>query len=249
MKRSALALMAISVLVPMTVQAQDQLRGPDGRTSNHVSGVELLAVPDRPFSGKSNIEWTRILEDGSTITTHLQANLARDSKGRIYRERRSFVPANSSDPAPLNEIHITDPTTRTQTVCSIRAMQWIISGYVPQTFFNSPPTGPYADGTRYRTREELGTNQMNGFEVTGSRETRTINSGVIGNDRSLVSAGEFWYNADLQTNLQVIRTGPDIGKQVIKLTDISVSEPNPELFKIPIGYSVRDSRRIQRIAP
>jgi hypothetical protein len=253
MKRSVLALMdvvlmAISVLAGSVLLAQDAVRAPDGGTTFHVGGVELLAISGAPFSGKSNVEWTRTMQDGNTITSHLQANLARDSQGRMYRERRSFVPA-SQDPSPrVNEIHIYDPVTRSQTICDPFKKECVVTNYFPQTRFVTRPPGPFANGTRYLTREELGTATIADFKVTGSLETVTVNPGVIGNDHPLVSTREFWYNPELQTNLKVIRNEPATGKQVVLLTDVSQGEPDPELFKPPAGYVIKDNRTPQQLA-
>src|SRR5580658_2098137 len=96
--QSAAVLLSGDVLTAQIVMAQEAsepTRGPDGHTSYHVAGIEVLPIAGKPFFGKDSIEWTRKLEDGSTVTTQLYAIVARDSQGRIYRERRSFVPANS----------------------------------------------------------------------------------------------------------------------------------------------------------
>ena len=101
MKHAALSFVTGCVLCTGLVAAQEPSRGPDGRTSVHVSGIEVLPIAGKPFSGKDCIEWTRTLEDGTTVALHLEAVVARDSQGRIYRERHNFVPANSHDTSPL----------------------------------------------------------------------------------------------------------------------------------------------------
>jgi hypothetical protein len=241
-KYCALILVCFFALGANSLPAQDALRGPDGGTTTRVSGVELLAIPGVPFSGKSNIEWTRTLEDGSQVTVHLEANLARDSRGRIYRERRAFVPANSDQPSRLEQIHIYDPVTRSQFLCTLITYRCVRTSYSPQTFFNAKPVGWNANNTRYLAREELGSDVIDGQSVIGTRETTTTSAGALGNDHPLVSTREFWYSAELQTNLAVTRDDPREGKQVIRLKGLSVSEPNPELFKVPIGYTVVDER-------
>ena len=246
MRRRALVSLAGIVLIAGGLAAQEPLRGPDGGTSTRVSGVELLAVRGLPFSARTTTEWTRTLPNGSTITTRLEANLARDSRGRIYRERRTFVPANSDRQAPLNEIHLFDPMTRTQALCSIRALECVLSDYYPRTFFETPVTGLNSTGTRSLIRESIGSDTIEGLYVTGIRETTTINAGVLGNEQPLVSTREFWYSEDLQTNLAVTRNDPREGRQVIRLNNISRSEPNPHIFEIPIGYTVRDARASAR---
>ncbi|MGA2809369.1 MAG: hypothetical protein ABSE87_14670 [Terracidiphilus sp.] len=242
MRRNALISLAGIALMAVGLAAQEPLRGPDGGTSTRVSGVELLAIPGKPFSAKSSTEWTRTLPDGSTIMTRLEANLARDSRGRIYRERHSFVAANSGRPSPLNEIHIYDPLSRTQALCSIRTMECVLSDYYPRTFFDTPVTGLNSAGTRSLARESIGSDTIEGLYVTGIRETTTINAGVVGNEQPLVSTREFWFSEELQTNLAVTRDDPREGKQVIRLSNLSRAEPDPHIFEIPIGYTVRDTR-------
>jgi hypothetical protein len=242
MKRSTYFLLLGLAVSGLVVGAQESSRGPDGGTTSHVSGVELLAIPGKPFSAKTSTEWTRKLEDGSTVTLRLEASLARDSQGRMYRERRSFVPANSTEKSRLNEVHLYDPTTRTQALCEARTFRCVITDYAPQTVYTPTPAGALGNGTGYLTRESLGVDSIAGMNVTGTRETRTINPGAAGNERAMVSTREFWYSPEIQTNLLVIRNDPQNGKQVIRLSDISLSEPDPHMFEIPIGYTARDER-------
>jgi hypothetical protein len=246
MRRPALLLAGL-VLAAATLPAQAPLRAPDGGTSYHVDGVDLLPLPGMPLSGKSSIEWTRTLEDGSTVIVSGLSNLARDSAGRMYRERRSFVPANSNQQNRLNEIMIFDPVARTQTHCTVATRQCVVSNYRPRTQVNLQPVGSFANGTRYLTREEVGQDSIGGIDVQGTRETTTINAGSVGNDRPLATTREFWYAASIHTNVLVTRTDPREGKQVIRLTDLSLSEPDPHTFDIPEGYTVADQRLPERI--
>lgn len=92
-------------LTSFTLAAQESEgppRGPDGGTHTRVTGIQILPATGKPFSGRDSIDWTLRLEDGTVIIKHLDANLARDSQGRIYRERVTFVPANPiSNPSGL----------------------------------------------------------------------------------------------------------------------------------------------------
>jgi hypothetical protein len=88
----------------------------------------------------------------------------------------------------------------------------------------------------------LGTDELQGLEVIGSREVTTTRAGAVGNERDLVETREFWYSEALQTNLKILRIDPLKGRQLVFVTNISLSEPNPELFKVPIGYTVHDLR-------
>jgi hypothetical protein len=222
--------------------AQEPSRGPDGGTSSHVSGVEVLPIPGKPFSAKDSIDWTRTQADGSTVTLHLDAFLARDGQGRIYRERHRFVPAGSKDTAPLYEIHMYDPVSRTQVLCDGRTSRCSLYGYKPRTSFEPTPEGSYQQETRTLTRERLGPDVIEGIAVEGTRETWTLRPGVAGNEQPLVRTREFWYSSELQTNLAVTRNDPLEGKQVIRLSHISLGEPDTHFWDVPIGFTVRDLR-------
>jgi hypothetical protein len=244
-RKFLLAVVGIACLLGTAV-AQEP-RGPDRSTSSHVPGVEVLALPNKPFSANTTTEWTRTMEDGNVVRTHLTASLARDSSGRIYRERHSFVPDGSDDKAPLNEVHLYDPTTRSQALCSTHAFECVLTDYKPVTFYVAETPGTSRDGTRTMTRESLGSDTIEGIYVIGTRETTTIAAGAAGNEQPLVLIREFWYSDELETNLVVKRIDPREGTQVIRLSQIVVGEPNEHLFELPIGYHVRDLRsRAQR---
>jgi hypothetical protein len=244
MKRSALLFVAPYVLCVGIAAAQKPSRGPDGSTSFHVHGIEVLAIPGRPFSGKDTIEWTRTLEDGTPYTLHVEAVVARDGQGRIYRERHTFVSEDSR--APLYEIHLFDPMTRTQLLCAGKTYRCVLSDYRPQTSLEATPEGTYLNGTRTLTRQHLGSDVIDGIDVLGTRETLAIRPGTPDNDRALISTREYWYSDELQTNLSVTRIDPGQGKQVIRLTEISRTEPDPHLWDVPIGFTVRDMRASAR---
>jgi hypothetical protein len=246
MKRCAVFALVGMALLGGIVAAQEPSRGPDGGASTHVSGVEVLAIPDKPFSANTSTEWTRALEDGSTVVTQLQAKLARDSRGRVYRENHVFVPANSDQKSPIYEIHIYDPGARAQIRCKTHTLECVMTDYAPMTFFETRPTGSYAKGTRSLARESLGTDVIEGLNVIGTRETITVNAGVLGNAQPIISTRDFWYSEELQTNLAVTRHDPREGTQVIRLSNLSQAEPDAHLFEVPIGYSVRDLRASAR---
>jgi hypothetical protein len=238
-----LVLLPLLVAWHLAVSGQEPSRGPDGGTSGaHVSGVEILAIQRKPFSANTSTDWIRTLQDGSSVTLHLDAFLARDGEGRIYRERHRFVPAAAQGPAPLEEIHLTDPVARIDLLCDGRAYACILSDYKPKTFFETTPEGEYDHGTRTLHREFLGADTIEGIYVRGTRETTTIAPGTRGNERPIVSTREFWYSDELETNLAVKRDDPINGKQVIRLSHISRAEPNPHLWDVPIGFKVRDLR-------
>jgi hypothetical protein len=250
-KLGALLLLVGPVLLACSVAAQEStetFRGPDGGTRVHVTGIQVLPVTGKPFSGRDSIEWTRTLEDGSVVTTHLTALVARDSEGRIRRERTTFVPANSNEQSKPMEIIILDPAEHTRTICDIATHRCSVTDYSTSVKFAPVPAGPLDNGKRFLARESLGTNTVDDLNVVGTRETLTINAGVIGNDQPVVTTREFWYSSDLEINLSVTRKDPREGTQVIQLIDLSRSEPDPSLFRVPSEFVIEDLRTSAKTA-
>lgn len=90
------------------------------------------------------------------------------------------------------------------------------------------------------TTEDLGSQTMQGVTVTGTRTTRTIPKGQIGNDAPISIVTEVWTSPELRTVIYSKRTDPRMGVQTFQLTNISRSEPDPSLFTVPTGFSVTD---------
>lgn len=89
---------------------------------------------------------------------------------------------------------------------------------------------PEADDVK---RESLGTQVIDGITAEGTRETRTIPAGAIGNEKPIVITVERWTSPDLQTVILSKRNDPRFGETVYKLTDITRGEPDPSLFQPP----------------
>jgi hypothetical protein len=146
-----------------------------------------------------------------------------------------------------NAIHLFDPAARTQTLCTIATKECRVSDYHPRREFALQTPGPFANGTRSLSREDIGNETINGISVIGSRETTIINPGVVGNDKALATTREFWYAPSIRTNLLVTRVDPREGKQVIALTDLALAEPDSRMFEVPAGYTVVDERTENRL--
>jgi len=96
------------------------------------------------------------------------------------------------------------------------------------------------NGFAKATTEDLGSQSMQGVTVTGTRTTRTIPKGQIGNDAPISIVTEVWTSPDLQTVVYSKRTDPRMGEQTFQLTNITRSEPDPSLFTVPAGFTVTD---------
>ena len=88
--------------------------------------------------------------------------------------------------------------------------------------------------------EDLGTQTMEGLLVTGTRTTRTIPAGQIGNDKPISIVTEVWTSPDLKTIVSSKRSDPRMGEQTFQLTNIARTEPDPSLFAVPADFRVID---------
>jgi hypothetical protein len=95
-----------------------------------------------------------------------------------------------------------------------------------------------AEGGQVKT-ESLGKQTIEGVTATGTRTTRTIPAGEIGNERPLEITSEVWTSPDLQILVLSKRTDPRIGETVYRLTNIQRGEPDPSLFQVPSGFTMK----------
>jgi len=86
--------------------------------------------------------------------------------------------------------------------------------------------------------EDLGPKTMEGVNVTGTRVTRTIPAGQIGNDKPLSIVTEVWTSPELKTVVYSKRSDPRMGDQTFQLTNIVRAEPDPTLFVVPSDFKV-----------
>ena len=88
-------------------------------------------------------------------------------------------------------------------------------------------------------KDTLGTQTINGVAAEGTRITRTIAAGQIGNDKPLQVVFERWYSPDLQVVVKSTRTDPRFGTTTYTLSNIQRTEPAANLFTVPADYTVQ----------
>jgi hypothetical protein len=113
----------------------------------------------------------------------------------------------------------------------------------------APPQGGVA-GQRVERRQDpnvttdsLGPKNIEGILVQGTRVTRTIPAGTVGNQSPIQVTSERWYSPDLQLNLSVKNVDPMRGTTTTTLTSIRRDEPSASLFQVPSDYTVQEPPR------
>jgi TonB family protein len=233
-----LAVLLVSIGLPPCSNSQTPDSAPvsvssEGRVTEWVYGERIPSVRGLPFSAKVELETVSQLQDGTQIT-HRTYNLdARDSAGRTHNEMRNWITAEGEEPR-LTRIELYDPSTRTRTdlfPLTKLARQWV-AGIAAQTVPAAATAKPET------TREEIGTDAMEGLPVKGVRVTQTYAAGTLGNDRPLTIVTEYWYAAQLRLNLLTKRTDPRHGVQTVRVTELNRQEPDASLFAIGDDYKV-----------
>jgi hypothetical protein len=227
-----------------SAQSPDQaVHAPSGGVRTTVVSISVPPLPGAPFTAVVTTEWKRILEDGSTVTIGNRRNIARDNSGRVFQERRSLFPEGDPRRDVVERLEFSDPHTRTRTTCWPSSHICQITGFFQDAFDPPPvPAGRQPDGKSFLTRVDLGQDQVAGVEAVGTRETTTIGTGAMGNDRPVNVVKEFWYSPKLEVNLIEKRQDPRYGTQTFTMSEVSQGEPDASLFNLPDGYRTDDLR-------
>ncbi len=264
--RLALSLVAASALCAGTVRAQEEAPppppdtrvvmtqpGPGGPDALGFMGFEAgipgKTVTGAPFSATISTEITHTLADGNKIHRTITAAFARDSQGRTRREMSlpAMALLGPAAEAPKHAVFINDPVAGTSYLLrpDEKVANQLPAGarkHVGNRNENGPLKGELGFGKRFQNEEtttDLGTQAINGVSAKGTRITRTIPAGEIGNERPIVMTTERWYSPDLQTYVMIKRSDPLIGDTLIQYTNVQRQEPDASIFQVPSDYTIK----------
>ena len=111
------------------------------------------------------------------------------------------------------------------------------------------PPRPGARSADDVVKEDLGTQTINGLPATGTRVTRTIPAGAMGNAQAIQIVRETWVSSDLKVPVMVKTSDPRFGTTVTQLTNVTRSEPDATLFQTPAGYTSSQGHGMRMGAP
>ena len=207
------------------------------------AGLNDKVVTGAPFSATINTQATQTLADGNQIQHTSTGSLARDSQGRSRRDMTlPFGPwADSGKPAP-HVVVVNDP---------VASARYLLDTDAKTVQKMRVPTGDWAGKDRHeraaaKAAEEsetvttsLGTQMVGGISAEGTRYTRTIPAGQIGNTKPIVIVTERWYSPDLQMFVMTKHSDPRMGEATFQMTNIQRQEPAATLFQVPADYTVQ----------
>lgn len=238
---SLLVLAALSI--PSAV-AQEIQHAPDGGTVTKIQNIFISPIKDAPFTATVTAEVTRHLDNGATITMKNHRTVARDSAGRTFQERRAFSANGDQEETALIQTEYRDPVSHQEYICNPAAHSCELHDYNAPRGVVTVRTTSDSAGPNGSSVEDLGHNTIEGFDVTGSRETTTLAQGAIGNDRPLTTSKEYWYSPALGLNLTVTRNTPINGLEQFKVSNIVAGDPEASTFVPPSDYKIIDLRNV-----
>jgi hypothetical protein len=191
-------------------------------------------VKGQPFSAETVIEDTRRLFDGSTVTKSRRGGIYRDTEGRTRREQPIDLVGLTGDQA-VTLVFVNDFPAKTQ--FSLDLANKVARKH--PIWSNEFPF-PDKDGPADAKTEQLGTKIIEGVKVEGTRITREIPVGHLGNDKPIAAVTERWFSPELQVIVMSRHVDPIAGEHIFRLVNIRRTEPSTELFAIPAGFRIEN---------
>ena len=223
------------------------MHGPGPTAGMGHDGIgEGKTVKGVPMSGEMIVTRDTTLADGNSIHTQNQTMIYRDSQGRVRREIGFELNTPSTGAAKRAMIVITDPVSGNRYMLNPEnktAHQMPLHPGKPgpgapdamHDMHGKMGGGPNAANLK---TDQLGTKAINGLQAVGTRMTRTIPAGEIGNLNPIEGVTERWYSSDLQLPLLTSHNDPMMGTMTVKLVNINRGEPDASLFQVPSDYKL-----------
>ena len=227
---------------PMMAQRMRDGMGPGSFAFERiVGGFGGKVVTGAPFSAQVTRSSSQTLSDGTKISRTETGSIARDSVGRT-RQEMSFPaigPLSASGTVP-HIVFIRDNAAGKGYILNENrktVMTMPLHENANRGMRGDMDTNIRERGRANEQKESLGTKTVNGLTVEGTRYTRTIAAGKIGNDKPIVITTEEWYSPQLQMVVSRTHTDPRFGTMTYQLSNINLNEPPQSMFVAPEDYT------------
>jgi hypothetical protein len=228
---------------------------------------EPPAIPGAPYSAVATTQSTTEFSDGNRIVRTNTVRFFRDGQGRT-RTERGVGGDGEEITAQLNPmIMIHDPVGGRSYVLNPQTKTAFVYK-MPNRGAGAPPggagfppaialaprdpipgfalmglgmgIGASASTEASSAETSLGQKVISGVSTTGTRIVRTIPSGVLGNEKPIISTLEEWRSPDLRVPVQISQKSSIGGVVTLNLSQVVRAEPDPTLFAPPADYTVHD---------
>lgn len=219
--------------------------GPGGHGGffHEEAGIGDKVVTGAPLTATITVTHDTTLSDGNTIHTDQQSTEYRDSQGRVRREVpfKLVTPATGATQGTM--VIIMDPVAGKRYVLNPqKKTAHEMPLHPPQPHPVDTVGAAPAPGEGNVSTESLGAKTILGLPAQGTRVTRTIPAGQIGNAKPINVVTERWMSTDLQIPLTTIHTDPMMGTMNSTVTSVTRGEPDASLFQVPSDYKVETGK-------
>lgn len=205
-------------------------------------------VTGAPMTATVSVTHDQTLSDGNTIHTDNQSTEYRDAQGRVRREVPFKLATPATGATQGTMIIIMDPVAGKRYVLNPQnktAHEMPLHPPKQRAGARGGPEGPepmWKSAGNDVTTEQLGAKTILGLQATGTRVTRTIPAGQIGNTKPISVVTERWVSNDLQIPLSMTHNDPMMGTMTSTVTSVTRGEPDASLFQLPSDYKIETGK-------
>jgi hypothetical protein len=214
---------------------------PSGTIYFQAADYSMPPAVGAPYCDETRIARTVTQPDGTQkIVEYAPIKTCRDSAGRTRSEVPVYLQPEGPQVGPLL-IQLRDPVAAAKFVLYAVNKTVYRQSLPPNRTVHLPALMPIpADGEVSSSMENLGTQIMEGLVVEGRRYTHP--PGPSGNDLTVTRTVESWWSPELAIYVLEKTSDPVKGELISKLTHVTRSEPDPDLFRLPLDYTLMDKK-------
>jgi hypothetical protein len=207
-----------------------------------------------PFSADQRVSTVQHLANGTPLKSEIKGHVYRSAAG--VERYDGVMPSTPDRPGPVTLAYIIDPAKhsaillnlklKTATVEHLPANATVSVKFLPLQ--QSRTQGQFIKPGDLVTTD-LGKRTQGMMTQVGKRVSGTIKAGSVGNDQPLVVSTDVWVDPQLRLKINEVEQNPFSGERTFELSNIRGEEPDPALFAIPEGYTVKERAQIPSTLP
>jgi len=213
-----------------------------GRTRREMLGpngqVTSIVITD-PTGGKSYVidPGTNIAHLSGVVTTFASSGTAHAEGGMSGGTVAVYSSAIAEK--ELQERIETEKALQAKIVSGTELKTHVSTGQAGGAGGSLTWVGAGSAASKSSSKEDLGQQTIEGVLANGTRTTTVIAAGAIGNEQPITVVSEEWTSPELKVLVMTRHADPRAGETTYRLTGISRNEPNPSLFDLPAGVTVK----------
>ena len=166
---------------------------------------------------------------GTTSNKEVTLTFSQDSRAhaelKTAHEAELKAKQHAEQAPATHTVTTSHVTAENVTVSSAGGMTWVAAGS--------------AGVSSTAKKEDLGDQVIEGVTAKGTRTTTVIPPGAIGNEQPITITSEEWFSPDLKVLVMTKHADPRSGETTYRLTGITRGEPEPSLFDLPAGVTIK----------